>query len=449
MKKIIDLIRNAPVWVGAIIIIIVSVVFFLTIPFQYDLIEEEKSQKVYYVDNISEAHQEIIDKFNVLYKDEIEVIPVNLPFSKFTTNDRKSILTRSLRNRSDGIDIFAVDLIWISRFSKWSHPLENDIDQSIINRFNDIALEVCYQDENLLAFPMFIDMGVLFYRKDLINQLEDGEEIEAKIKKSITWKEFIQLGKRFESSDSPYYIYPGGDFEGMLCNYHEMLSKEQSENIFYQTPINLQTDYSSRALQQMVDFIYKYKFSPPEITNYDDFSAYVNGYENNAVFQRGWIGFPKHYKEYLTDTTKIENMQIAPLPHFEGNKSSSVFGGWSLMISKFSQRKEEALKFMQFLFEKENQIILYEKGGYLPVNTEVYSDSVFMSKNKELKSLIEIISWAKHRPFLANYTKVSEIMSKQFHKALRKEISVKDAINIVNEEINSQKELNRTGRIIK
>ena len=143
----------------------------------------------------------------------------------------------------------------------------------------------------------------------------------------------------------------------------------------------------------------------------------------------------------MEDTTKIEKMNIAPLPHFEGNNTSSVFGGWSLMISKFSERKEEALKFIRFLFEKENQIKLYEKGGYLPVNTEVYSDSLFLNRNKELKTLIKIIPWAKHRPFLNNYTRISEIMSKHFHKALRDEISVDEAINKVNKAINNQKDM--------
>lgn len=441
VKHFIEIVRNAPVWVVAIFITIVSVIFFLTIPFQYELIEGDKTKKVYYVDSISDTHQKLIDKFNSLHENEIEVIPVNLPVTKFTTNDKKAILTRSLRNRSDGIDIFAVDLIWISRFSKWSYPLENDIDQSIINRFNDIALDACYQNDNLLAFPLFLDMGVLYYRKDLINQLSDGKEIEEKIKNSITWKEFIELGKRFHSASYPFYVFPGGDFEGMLCNYHEMISQNQSDNMFHNSFININADYSKRALKQMVDFIYKYEFSPQDITDYDDFLAYKNGTDRGAVFQRGWIGFPKHFKKYLKDTTKIGKMNIAPLPHFEGNKTSSVFGGWSLMISKFSERKEEALKFIRFLFEKDNQIMLYEKGGYLPVNTEVYSDSLFINRNKELKTLIEILPWAKHRPFLNNYTRISEIMSKHFHKALRAEISVDEALIKVNQAINNNRDL--------
>ena len=100
--------------------------------------------------------------------------------------------------------------------------------------------------------------------------------------------------------------------------------------------------------------------------------------ENNAVFLRGWVGYHKQYNSFLKDTSNISNMGIAPLPHFKGHTTSSVFGGWSLMISKFSNRKEEALKFINFMFQKENQEILYEFGGYLPINIEVYKDTVFI-----------------------------------------------------------------------
>ncbi len=80
--------------------------------------------RVYYADNISPAHQQIIDRFNELYRWKIEVVPVNLPFEKFSTNERKELFARSLRNKSDRLDIFAVDLIWVSSFSRWAEPLD-------------------------------------------------------------------------------------------------------------------------------------------------------------------------------------------------------------------------------------------------------------------------------------------------------------------------------------
>ncbi|MEJ5352620.1 MAG: extracellular solute-binding protein [Melioribacteraceae bacterium] len=439
MKKIIMKIKESPVWLISVLFSVVAIFFFIYLPFQINLFPKGTVKKIYYVDNISPAHLKIINKFNKLHKNEIEVVPVNLPFYHFTTNDRKAILTRSLRNRSDGIDIFAVDLIWIPRFAKWGFSMDEYFTEEELQKVNKMALKAGYQNDTLVAFPLFLDAGVLYFRKDLIRKLPDGLSLEKKIRNSLNWDEFISLGNRFKSFQNPFYVFQGGDFEGMVCSFHELLSENESNDIFYKKPIELNTKSARRALQQLVDFIHKYKFSPIEVTRFDEFMSYLYANENNAVFLRGWIGFHKQYKKFLKDTSNIQNMEIAPLPHFDGNNTSCVFGGWSLMISKFSNRKEEALKFVKFMFEKENQKILYEEGGVIPVNEEVYEDSTYIKNHKELIQIKQLLQWGKHRPFLENYTRISEIMSRLFHKALKKEISVEEALSQATMQINNEK----------
>ena len=432
-------IKESPIWFITILISVISIIFFIYLPFQIDMSSETSIKKLYYIDNISEAHLKIIKKFNEKYKNQIEVVPINLPFYHFTTNDRKEILTRSLRSRGDGIDIFAVDLIWIPRFAKWGYTMDRSFDERTLTEVNQMALRACYHNNNLVAFPLFLDIGVLYYRKDLIQSMPDGNAIEEKIQNSLTWDEFISLGKHFKSHIGPYYVFTGGDFEGMLCCFQEMLSVEESANVFGKNRINLNDPAAKRALKQLVDFIYNYKFSPYEVTRFDEYNSYLYANDNNAVFLRGWIGFHKQYKGFLKDTSNISNMEIAPLPHNKGGNTSGVFGGWSLMVSKFSNRKEEALKFINFMFQKENQQILYEMGGYLPINTEVYTDSLYLEKHEELAQIQKLLSWGKHRPFLENYTRLSEILSHSFHKALKNEITVDEALARATKQINNEK----------
>ena len=105
----------------------------------------------------------------------------------------------------------------------------------------------------------------------------------------------------------------------------------------------------------------------------------------------------------------------------------------------FSNRKEEAAKFLNFMYQKENQEILYEEGGYLPINKEVYEDSSFINKNKDLLEIRKLLHWGKHRPFLENYTRLSEIMAMNFHKALKGEITIEEALKISSTQINNKK----------
>ena len=90
-KKIIN---ESVIWFSSIIIALLAVFIFIMMPFDESSIQDKQAVKIYYVDNISSTHQLLIDKFNQAHLNRIKVIPVNLPFTKFTTNERKEILAR-------------------------------------------------------------------------------------------------------------------------------------------------------------------------------------------------------------------------------------------------------------------------------------------------------------------------------------------------------------------
>src|ERR1039457_1467257 len=170
----------------------------------------EKSVKIYFADNISPAHQKIIDIFNKKYKGQIEVIPINLPFDKFSTNDRKELLTRYFRSKSDRIDVFSVDQIWVPRFTRWAIPLNDYFPKSERNMILNYAIKSCYYNDTLYAIPLYLDIALMYYRKDLIGKLNDAQQIENALKKSITWKELIELRKKIK--DNPLFVFQADDY---------------------------------------------------------------------------------------------------------------------------------------------------------------------------------------------------------------------------------------------
>ena len=148
------------------------------------------------------------------------MIPVNLPFSKFSTIERKELLTRSLRSKSEKLDIFAVDLIWVPRFAKWCEPLDSYFSADEKRRLLRDAMRSCVFEGTLVAMPMYLDIGHMYYRWDIIRRLSDATAIEKRLQESISWREMAHPRRWLAYMNKPFFIFPAKDFEGLVCNYN-------------------------------------------------------------------------------------------------------------------------------------------------------------------------------------------------------------------------------------
>jgi len=415
------------------------IIFFLMMPSDKFLTKNEIITKVYYVDNISSAHQKIIHRFNQLYKGKIEIVPINLPFSKFSTNERKEILARALRSKSNQIDLFTVDVIWVPRFARWCQPLDNYFTINERNQLIDHVLNSCYYHDSFYAIPLYTDISLMYYRSDIINQLPGASEIEKKIQRSLTWQEFIELHKKLQihGYTYPFYIFSADHFEGLTCSFFECVADIKNE-VFFEDSVNLHFPKVKKSLQLLIDLVQKYQMSPPEVLNLDEYQGYQYALSNNAVFIRGWPGFLNQYDTTMDESEKMKNIKTAPLPHFSETSPSYVYGGWNFMISKYSSKKKEALTFIRFALQEENQKLLFKEGGYIPINNTVYKDSTFIHKYKELNDYRQLLKHGIHRPYLVNYTRISDILSYYIHTAIKNNLPVQKIIDDMEYSINSQ-----------
>jgi ABC-type glycerol-3-phosphate transport system substrate-binding protein len=145
------------------------------------IFRESGVSKVYFADHISPAHTAVIELFNRTHAGRIEVIPVDLNFSKFSTNERKELLARSLRSKSDRLDVFSVDYIWTPRFAKWCVDLNPYVPAAAQRNIIPPAIRSCVYTDRLVAMPLYIDIGVMYYRTDVIGRLPNAAEIDRKL----------------------------------------------------------------------------------------------------------------------------------------------------------------------------------------------------------------------------------------------------------------------------
>ncbi|GJQ63171.1 MAG: ABC transporter substrate-binding protein [Melioribacteraceae bacterium] len=423
--------------IASTIIIFGALIFYVVFTSDSSYIQNGNEVILHFADNITEAHKKTIEKFNKKYAGSIKVVTVDLPFEKFSTNERKELLARSLRSKADKLDVFSVDHIWVRRFARWTESLQDEFDQSELDNFVENALKPCYVDGELHAIPLYLDVGLMFYRTDLFNTVVKDTSLKRELIESITWKKFIEIGKKF---DNPYYLFPADSYEGLVCSYLEMILN-QNRSFFESEEIDLTRPESVRALQTLVDLVNTYKISPPEVTGFKENHAREYFIKNNAVFVRGWPGFTIDFRKEIKSEQLLLSIESTPMPHYEGTEPAFIFGGWNLMISKYSKHKKEALIFINYLTSEESQLIMFENGKHNPVKKDIYLNEEITGKYPDLKYFDRFFEHGVHRPFLADYTRVSDIISYYLNQAITLEMEVEDALKKANDMI-------REGRVL-
>ena len=428
--------RSIPNWLIYLIIliaIIISVLFYV-FPFRNEFLAEAKVAKVYFADNITQAHEELIKIFNERHKGKIEVIPVDIPTEKFTTNKRKELITRTLRSRNSRIDLFAVDQIWIPRFAKWAEPLEKYYSENELYELLPQALNTCIYNDTLYAIPFFIDVGVLYFRKDLIENLSNASVVEKKLKEGISWDDLINL-KNDNIPGDYLYVFQGDAFEGLICNYIEILGTNSS--IYHDGKFDVYNSETISSAQRLVDFIYRNRISPEEVSAFDESKSYEFALENDVPFFRGWPTTIKYSNLVSRTTAKLNLLEEAPLPKSINGNSASTIGGWNIILSKYSSVKDEAMVFVKFMLSNEIQELNYKSGAYLPIRKSFYTDEEMINKYPRLGKYKSIIERGVHRPSDYNYTKISDVLSLYLNKALQKELTVDEALKSAQAQINT------------
>ncbi len=327
----------------------------------------------------------------------------------------------------------AVDIIWGPRFEKWAYPLHDHFTEEEIENINPRALESCFINEKMIAIPMYIDIGLLYFRKDLISQLPSGVEWIHKLKRGLTWDEFIEINKEFKRPNGTFLLA----YESLLCIFYETMFNKNIIDIFYADSLELMNDDIKGSFRLLHDMIYKYKITPLVVTEYDEYKCSQFVINNDIPFIRHWPGFPNDIDNFDSEN-KIEKFDFAPIPVIKRGEEAGIYGGWNLMISKYSKYPEYALKFIKFILKPENQKLLFSESNYLPVNEDVYNDSLFVASNPRLKNMYKIIHNGKHRPYLKEYTRISDILSYYLNLYLKNEIAMQDAIDMANRQINSK-----------
>lgn len=325
------------------------------------------------------------------------------------------LITQKLKNHDSEMDVFVMDVIWPAEFASagWVSPLDRSFPRYEQEKFLRAPIQANRYNGRIFGVPLFIDAGLLYYRKDLLEKYH--------LPPPRFWPDLVDGARTILAGerDSQLVGFSGQfkQYEGLVCNMMEyILSNGGALWDEQQLKSAINQPRAIEAVRFVRDRMIS-QISQRGVLAYEEPESLVLFTEGRAIFHRNWP-----YAWQIANDSKQSKVAgkigMIPLPSFAGNKPAATLGGWQLAISRFSRKPELAPRFISFMTSQATQKRMALEISRAPTRVALYADPEVQDRIPQLRSLLEIFETAVPRPTTPVYISLSNIMQRYFSSVL-------------------------------
>jgi trehalose/maltose transport system substrate-binding protein len=278
-------------------------------------------------------------------------IQVNFPPSPESTLEQLALRQQLLKTGASGPDVYTIDIIWPGILNEYFLDLKPYFAKQVAGDFPAVVASYTV-DNKLVAMPYRVNVGLLYYRTDLLRQY--GYRAPPR-----TWDELetmaarIQAGERAKGKKDFWgYVWQGAAVEALTCNALEWQAAEGGGRIIEENKtISVNNPQSIRAWQRAARW--RGSISPPSVVAYREWDAQNVWVAGNAAFMRNWTIV---YVDSQAIGSPIRNkFDVTLLPGGKANGAGTL-GGSGLAVSRSSAHPGEALELVTYLTSQNMQV---------------------------------------------------------------------------------------------
>src|SRR6266567_3907735 len=281
-------------------------------------------------------------------------------------------------------DVYGVDVIWPGILAENLLDLKALVPaQEIAAHFPELIANNTV-NRKLVALPCLIDVGLLFYRTDLLRHY--GYRTPPR-----TWEELetmaarIQAGERARGQkDFCGFVWEGSSSETLTCNALEWQVSEGGGPIVENNMVTVNNPETRRALERAARWVGT--ISPPGVVTYKEWDAYNIWQAGQAAFMRNWA--TSHFGELIQGSITKDQFDIASLPRGRARIATTV-GGRAYAVSRHSLYPREAAMLVRFLCRPDIQLNRLRNIGGAPTIPELYNDPGMLATNPYFSTILK------------------------------------------------------------
>jgi trehalose/maltose transport system substrate-binding protein len=304
------------------------------------------------------------------------------------TNERLALYQQLLAARSRDVDVFQIDVIWPGILADHFVDLREHVSGSEAGAHFATLIENNTVEGRLVALPWFADIGLLYYRVDLLAKY--GADPPS------TWRDMTELSRRIQASERAQgeermwgFVFQGKAYEGLTCNALEWIASSGGGTIVDPGgEITINNPRAAEAIALAARWIGD--IAPPGVLNYGEEEARGVFQSGHAVFMRNWP-----YAWALVDAPDSPvagKVGVAPLPVGDRSRQpTGVLGGSQLAVSRYSQNVRIAADLVRYLAGAHEQRRRAIIGAFQPTIRRLYEDADVARANPFFTTLLPIL----------------------------------------------------------
>ncbi|AJY45475.1 ABC transporter substrate-binding protein [Martelella endophytica] len=344
-------------------------------------------------------------------------------------DDAIPLYQQLLAAKSTDVDILFLDVIWLGMFKNNLLDLSTLIPQEDQDAQFESTLGAAKLDGKLVAMPSYMDVGLMYYRKDLLEKY-GKEPPKTWAEMEATAKEIQDAERADGNSDMWGYTWQAKSYEGLTCDAIELIASNGGGTIIADDgTVTVDNPDAVEALNMAKGWIGT--ISPEGVLNYDEEASRAVFEAGNSVFHRNW---PYVWGTSHEEGSKIiDKVGMMPLPVGKaGEKSSGCLGPMYYGVTKYSENPEVAADFVDFITGEEMQKMRAIEAAYNPSIPALYEDEEVLEVLPFLKDTVDAFADSAVRPSGytgTSYNRVSQAFYRTVHDILAGQADAEDALH--------------------
>ncbi|MBM7555829.1 ABC transporter substrate-binding protein [Halanaerobacter jeridensis] len=377
---------------------------------------------------------ETIKKAARMYENDHSNVDIKVLDTPNLAQDRLDLYLQYLKNKSSEVDLYQIDMTWPGDLAQYFIDLNNnEINQAIEKHFQTVV-ESNRVNDKLIAIPWFIESSLLYYRSDLLEKYgyegppRTWDQLEKMVKK-------IQKEERDKGNSNFWgYLWQGEAYEGLTSNALEWIASNNGGTIVNsEQEITVNNQQAREMIKEVASWVGR--ISPHGVTSMTEESTRKMWQSGNAVFMRN---LPYVYALASAEDSAVEGkFDVAPLPAGDGD-STSVLGGGSLAVSKYSEHPQVAADVALFMTSPKVQKMRAIEAALNPTIKSLYQDQEVLAAVPFFEKLYNVFITATPRPASVtapNYNQVSQAFYQAVHSVLTGEKDTATALEKLEEKL--------------